>query len=63
MTPFIECEHGPAIGASEPGQPLIPEDATVEKLHQVEAAANDRIVFAQRVDAWNRHCRTLPARA
>jgi hypothetical protein len=33
------------------GQPLVPEDAAVEMLHDVKRAADHRVVLAQRIDA------------
>jgi hypothetical protein len=39
-------KHRPALGGGEPRQARIPEDAAVEKLHDVKGAADDRVVFA-----------------
>src|SRR6266481_2169790 len=47
-------EYRLAFGGSEPWQALVPENAAIEKFHEIEGAANDRIVFAQRVYAWHR---------
>jgi hypothetical protein len=48
-------KHCPALGRAKSWKALVPEDAPVQKLHYVKGAANDCIVFAQRVYAGNRY--------
>ncbi len=58
MTAFIEFEHRAALGrAGDLRQALVPEDAPVEKFHDIKGAADHRIVLAQRMDARHRHVR------
>ena len=56
--PVHRIKHRGAFrGARDLRQALVPEDAPVQMLHDIEGAADDRVVLAQRVDPRHRHRR------